>query len=141
MELYETMTLNGEGRNVERLGAFVAWLVANDLLNPMLVDSSGSSVARVRMQDLTGPDFLSTVLHGDLSPSHLNDIGRSFTNAYFVTGQYAEDYATCAYKGEDEWLRFDEISPKISAAFRQFKQPKSALREMGAKILKFPTRK
>ena len=137
MELYESMTLNGEGRNVERLGAFVAWLVANDLLNPVLVDSSGSSVARVRMQDLTGPDFLSTVLHGDLSPSHLNELGRS----YFVSGQYAADYAVCAYKGEDEWLRFDEISPKISAAFRQFNQPKSALRKIGAKILKFPSRK
>lgn len=141
MELYESMTLNGEGRNVERLGAFVAWLVANDLLNPVLVDSSGSSVARVRMQDLTGPDFLSTVLHGDLSPSHLNELGRSFTNSYFVSGQYAADYAVCAYKGEDEWLRFDEISPKISAAFRQFNQPKSALRKIGAKILKFPSRR
>lgn len=141
MELYESMTLNGEGRNVERLGAFVAWLISNDLMNPMLVDASGSSVARVRMQDLTGADFLSTILHGDLSPSHLNELGRGFTNSYFVSGQYAEDYAACRYEGEDEWLRFDEISPKISAAFRQFNQPKSALREIGAKILKFPSRR
>ncbi len=137
---YESIYLSGEDRNVERLGTFVAWLVTNDLLEESLERSAASSVARVCMPDLTGPEFLTTVLHGDFKQVQLKQLGQDFVEAYFVSGQYDADYEVCEYVGENEWLRFDEVSPKITDAFRSFKKPKSTVRSLGAKIIQFPVR-
>ena len=139
-ENYESIFLSGQDRNVEQLGTFVAWLVTSDLLDVSLERSAASSIARVRMQDLTGPEFLTTVLHGEFKPSHLKQLGRDFTDDYFVSGPYDADYEACEYTGENEWIRFDEVSPRITAAFREFNRPKSILRSLRAKIIKFPDR-
>ena len=77
-ETYESIFLSGLERNAERLGTFVAWLVTNDMLEVSLERSAASSVARVRMQDLTGPEFLTTVLHGDFKPAQLKQLGQDF---------------------------------------------------------------
>ena len=70
---YESLKLNSEESNVERLGTFVAWLVANNLLSSSLENSAGSSVARLRMQDLSGAEFLTTVMHGEFKVEHLTE--------------------------------------------------------------------
>jgi hypothetical protein len=137
-ETYESIMLNGPERNVEYLGIFVAWLVSNNLLAVEIEHSVASSTARVRMQDLTGPAFLTTVLHGELKPGHLSETGRKFSEYYFVSGKYRTDYDSCTVKGENDWFDYDEVSPKISAAFREFSAPKPKLVKMVAKILKFP---
>ncbi|MDA0791791.1 MAG: hypothetical protein O2780_20325 [Proteobacteria bacterium] len=134
-ETYETMNLNGPERNVERLGALTAWLISNHLLDAHLERDQGRKIARVRMQDMTGPEFLTTVLHGDLKATHLNDVGRDFVEAYLKSGRYLDDYARCRYQGENEWHRYDEIGPMITAAFRQHTKPAPT---MTARILKFP---
>ena len=138
-EIYEAIQLNGPERNVERLGAMVAWLVSNNLLSIPVERSSGSAAARVRMQDMTGPAFLTTVLHGELKAADINEVAQGFVASYLVTGRYNEDYDRCDYEGENEWLRYDEVSPLISEAYRQFRQPKT-IRSTVAKILKFPSR-
>ena len=51
------------------------------------------------------------------------------------------DYETIAYSGEDEWVRCDEVSPKITRAFQAFKNPPSVVKKLSAKILQFPGRK
>jgi hypothetical protein len=58
-----------------------------------------------------------------------------------LTGTFNEDYAGCDYTGENEWHRYDELAPKISAAFRRFREPASKLKQGIAKILQFPSRK
>ncbi len=140
-EVYETLHLSGPSRNVELLGTYVAWLVSNNLLDPQLDRSAASSIARVRMQDLTGPEFLTTVLHGELKPSHLNETGRDFSRHYFVSGKYHADYNACEISGEDDWLRYDEISPKITAAFKEFTKPKNKIASLTAKIIQFPSKR
>ncbi len=139
-ETYETIELSGAERNAERLGLFVAWLVSNNLLEPVFEKSAGSAPARVRMQDLTGPEFLTTVLHGALKRTHLSDLGRGFVDDYFVSGRFKVDYDSCEYEGEDEWLRYDEVSPKIGAAFRQHCEPRPKRGSRTANILRFPFR-
>jgi predicted AAA+ superfamily ATPase len=139
--IYESLQLSGTVRNAERLGLYVAWLVSNSLLAESTEQSAGRAVAHLRMQALTGPEFLTTVLHGELRTDHLNALGQSFSEAYFVTGTFNEDYAGCDYTGENEWHRYDELAPKISAAFRCFREPTSKLKQGIAKILQFPSRK
>jgi hypothetical protein len=137
-EVYESIRLSGLERNVEYLGTFIAWLVSNKLLDADLERSAGSAAARVRMQDLTGPEFLTTVLHGEFKPSHLNEDGRGFVEYYFVTDKYESDYRLCGYSGEDEWLLYDVLAPQITRAFQAYSNPRSRLKQIGAKILKFP---
>jgi hypothetical protein len=135
---YESIMLGGFNRNVEYLGVFVAWLASNSLLSAETERSSGSAIARVRMQDLSGQAFLTTVLHGELKSAHLSETGQKFSESYFVSGRYREDYDSCAILGENDWHDYDEVAPKISSAFREFNNPKPKMARMVAKILKFP---
>lgn len=139
-DTYESVRLGGTERNVEYLGVFVAWLVSNNLLGIELERSASSSISRLKIQDLSGPEFLTTVLDGELKPEHLNEAGRHFSEHYFVSGRYQSDYATCNIEGDNDWIHYDEVSPKITAAYQEYKEPKPMLARITARILKFPGR-
>lgn len=131
----------GESRNAESLGAFVAWLVSNNLLEPVFERTVENAVARLKMQDMTGPEFLTTVLDGELAPRHLGPEGRTFVETYFVTGGFAADYERCEYRGDSDWVLYDELSPLISAAYRHDEEPvakRTSKPRRTAKILSFP---
>lgn len=142
MNSYASMVLGGESRNVEQLGAYVAWLINNQLFQEHIERAAGSGITRVRMQDLTGADFLSTELHGELKPEQLTEAGRAFTEYYLLSDLYDSDYQQVQFIGDNEWLRYADLAPLISRAFRSFSQPKqTGLTGTLAKILKFPSRK
>lgn len=147
---YESLRLNGEENNIDRLGTFVAWLVANDLLASDLERRAGSSVARLRMQDLNGADFLATVMHGEFKVEHLAEKAKKFVEGYFVSGAYEADFNSCEYnsrenRDENVWLLYDEVAPKVSKAYHQFNNPpskiESKVKTTLGKILQFPGRK
>jgi len=141
-ETIDSARFGGPGRNVEYLGTFVAWLISNKLVADTLERDYGSAIARVRMQDLTGPEFLTTVLEGEVCVLHLNDLGRQFTDFYYSSGRYQQDCDAIAYDGEDDWLRYDAVAGTITAAFRTFtgRAPAKPQRKT-AKIIAFPGRK
>ena len=130
---YATMVLGEDNRNAESLGLLVAWLVAHDMMSESLESSVGRDMARVRMQDMTGADFLSVVLHGELASAHLSAAGQAFVESYLLTGRYQRDYDGAGYEGENEWHRYDELAPLISAAHQKLNKP-----QRNAKIIKFP---
>jgi hypothetical protein len=140
MKIYASMVLGGEARNVEQLGAYVAWLINNRLFGPNVERESGRSVTRVRMQDFTGADFLATELHGELKSDQLTGPGRSFTEHYLLSNMYDQDYLQVDFTGENEWLRYADLAPLISKAYRNFNEPaRRSLTGSIAKILKFPS--
>ena len=142
MKSYASMVLGGESRNVEQLGAYVAWLINNRLLQDNFESAGGPEITRVRMQDLTGADFLATELHGELRPEQLTDQGRAFTRHYLLSGLYEKDFLRVQFIGDNEWLRYAELAPLISLAYRSFSEPeRTGLGGRLAKILKFPLRK
>ena len=142
MKSYASMVLGGESRNVEQLGAYVAWLINNRLLQDNFESAGGREITRVRMQDLTGADFLATELHGELRPEQLTDQGRAFTRHYLLSGLYEKDFLRVQFIGDNEWLRYAELAPLISLAYRSFSEPeRTGLAGALAKILKFPLRK
>lgn len=136
-DIYDAIRLGGETRNAEYLGTFVAWLVVNHLIDDQLALAAGPATARVCLQDMTGSAFLTTVLHGELRASHLNEAGRKFVEDYFVPGDYRSDFAAREYRGDNEWTLYDELAPRITAAFRRHQKP---VRRRTAKIFKFPGR-
>ena len=139
MKIYASMVLGGETRNVEQLGAYVAWLINNRLFELNVERESERSFTRVRMQDFTGADFLSTELHGELSSELLTESGRYFTEYYLMSGMYDRDYHQVDFAGENEWVRYADLAPLISKAYLNFNKPvRSSLKSSIGKILKFP---
>lgn len=140
-EIYGTLILGSEDRNAESLGVFVAWLVCNHLISDLIERSHGRAIARVRMHDLTGPEFLTTVLHGELRSDQLTETGRDFTERFLVSGDFAGVYESCTFDGDDEWSRYDEIAPAITAAYRRWRETVAKPEKRGgtsARIIKFP---
>ena len=140
-DVYQSIRLSGENRNAESLGDFVAWLITNNLLDPALEARAGRQVARIKMQDLSGPVFLTTVLDGELRAEHLNAVGRRFCEFYLASGDYDRDYQELGCEEESDWLRYDVVSSCISEVYRTFTKPETPLKKLVAKVIQFPKRK
>ena len=95
-QIYATIALGRIGNNTQALGALVAFLVTNDLLNQQLVQDYPSAVGRIKMQDLAGAAFLTTVLGGELRSEHLSEAGRTFCEAYFGSETEQQIHAQAA---------------------------------------------
>ena len=81
---------------------------------------------------------------------HLTENAKKFVDGYFVDGNYESDFnaavAAIKYDASQDafnsaWLLYDEVAPRISAAFQRFNNPPSAVKTTIAKILQFPSRK
>lgn len=136
---YASMILGGEERNVELLGAYVAWLINNRLFTDYIERTCEDALTDVRLQSSTGADFLATGLHGELTHSALTETGKAFTEHYLLSGKFADDYDSVEFSGENEWIRYGDLAPLISKAFREFtgEQNASPVKKL-AKVLKFP---
>ena len=123
-QLYAQMRFGRDDDSIERLGIFVAWLVNHRLLCDDLERSASRSAARVRLQDMTGTEFLSTVLHGDLREAHLTQRGNAFTREYFVTGRFNEELDEVLgerHRKMDPWSRYDHVAPVIMKAYEAWR--------------------
>ena len=138
-QIYATIALGRIGNNTQALGALVAFLVTNDLLNQQLVQDYPSAVGRIKMQDLAGAAFLTTVLGGELRSEHLSEAGRTFCEAYFGSETEQQIHALAAENEEEDWRFYDAVSPVLTTLFRGKASPPSSFKKRVAKILKFPS--
>ena len=139
-QIYATIALGRIGNNTQALGALVAFLVTNDLLNQQLVQDYPSAVGRIKMQDLAGAAFLTTVLGGELRSEHLSEAGRTFCEAYFGSETEQQIHAQAAEDEEEDWRFYDAVSPVLTTLFRGKASPPSSFKKRVAKILKFTSR-
>ena len=139
-QIYATVALGRIGNNTQALGVLIAFLVTHDLLNPGLVQANPSAVGRIKIQDLAGAAFLTTVLEGELRSEHLSDVGQAFCEAYFGSEIEQQVRAQAAKLNEEDWRLYDEVSPALMALLKGKASPPSSFKKMAAKILKFPTR-
>jgi hypothetical protein len=136
---YASLILGGTDRNVEKLGAYVAWLINNRLFTDYIERTCESEITDVRLQSTTGADFLATALHGELTPNMLEPEGKAFTERYLLSGKYDEDYQSVEFIGDDEWVRYADLAPLISKAFRgEDANEQTGVTKKLAKVLKFP---
>ena len=138
--IYATIALGRIGNNTQALGALIAFLVTNDLLNQQLVQDYPSAVGRIKMQDLAGAAFLTTVLGGELRSEHLSEAGQTFCEAYFGSETEQQIHAQAAEDEEADWRFYDAVSPVLTTLFRGKASPPSSFKKRVAKILKFPSR-
>lgn len=137
---YGTLILGGEARNAESLGLVVAWLICNRLISDYLERSRSDAIARVRMHELTGPAFLTTVLDGELKAEHLNAEGQRFAEEFLLSGHFQAIFDAANFVGDNEWARYAEIAPRLTSAYRGERGAEQTPTKKSAKVIQFPAR-
>ena len=133
---YETIQFGDATANADRLGIIIAWLVSHQLTEANFEQENALAISRLRLEDITGAEFFTTVLHGDFGSAFLNQRGQDFVEHYFLSGSYDHDYNQVKIYTADERLLCNQVSQKISKAYRKYLEPPS-IRQKLAEVLKF----
>ncbi|MFL2503759.1 MAG: hypothetical protein ACJ0Q2_01525 [Candidatus Azotimanducaceae bacterium] len=133
---YETIQFGDATANADRLGIIIAWLVSHQLTEANFEQENALSISRLRLEDITGAEFFTTALHGDFGSAFLNQLGQDFVEDYFMSGSYDHDYNQVRRYTADERLLCNQVSQKISKAYRKYLEPPS-IRQKLAKVLRF----
>ena len=89
---YETIQFGDATANADRLGIIIAWLVSHQLTEANFEQENALAISRLRLEDMTGAEFFTTVLHGEFNSAFLNQYGQDFVEDYFLGGTYDHDY-------------------------------------------------
>ena len=133
---YETIQFGDSIANADRLGIIIAWLVSHQLTEADFEKENALAISRLQLEDMTGAEFFTTALHGDFGSAFLNQRGQDFVEDYFLSGSYDHDYNQVRIHTADERLLCNQVSQKISKAYRKYLEPPS-MRQKLAKVLRF----
>ena len=133
---YETIEFGDSTANADRLGIIIAWLVSHQLTEANFEQENALAISRLRLEDITGAEFFTTALHGDFGSAFLNQLGQDFVEDYFLSGSYDHDYNQVKIYTADERLLCNQVSQKISKAYRKYLEPPS-IRQKLAEVLRF----
>ena len=133
---YETIEFGDSTANADRLGIIIAWLVSHQLTEANFEQENALAISRLRLEDITGAEFFTTVLHGDFGSAFLNQRGQDFVEHYFLSGSYDHNYNQVKIYTADERLLCNQVSQKISKAYRKYLEPPS-IRQKLAEVLRF----
>ena len=133
---YETIQFGDVTSNADRLGMLIAWLVNHQLTDANFERDNAKAISRLRLEDMTGPEFFTTVLHGEFGSDFLNQLGQDFVEEYFLSGTYDHDYSQVKSSAADTRLLNNHVSQRISKAYRKYVEPPSLAKKL-AKVLRF----
>ena len=114
----------------------IAWLVNHQLTDANFERENAKAISRLRLEDMTGPEFFTTVLHGEFGSDFLNQLGQDFVEEYFLGGTYDHDYSEVKSSAADTRLLSNHVSQRISKAYRKYVEPPSLAKKL-AKVLRF----
>ena len=133
---YETIQFGDVTSNADRLGMLIAWLVNHQLTDANFERENAKAISRLRLEDMTGPEFFTTVLHGEFGSDFLNQLGQEFVEEYFLSSTYDHDYSQVESSAADTRLLSNHVSQRISKAYRKYVEPPSLAKKL-AKALRF----
>lgn len=112
------------------IGMFLTWVIQNDLIGELYIETSQESINKVKRQEMTGRDFLIEECDSKFYNEVLNDAGNEFVEYYYENDgdeNYFGDYARVfseydnVYDVEDSWKNYDRIKPVISIRYQDWK--------------------
>ena len=108
------------------IGIFFAWATQHHLISDMHLRDHQEAFSKLERRWFSGRDYVLAALDGRLTDAHLNEEGRRFAEAYYVSGRYLEEYdATLMerhatrYHVRDDWSTQDRMSAVLDAAYAQ----------------------
>lgn len=106
------------------IGMFLAWMLCHDLASDGLREDAGGEIAALRARDITGAQFLLTVLDEKMTVQEFSGDGNAFALAYYEgkngDSHYMFDYteilgenADNVYAVADTWKNYDRLAAKM----------------------------
>jgi hypothetical protein len=113
------------------IGVYLAWLINRDLGSARLRQLCGDKIDAVRRREMTGRALLFSELDEQLFDALLTKESRAFTESYYATNQYVNDYAALLeyqlgeteslYHLEDNWENYDRVAPQLDLRFAEWR--------------------
>jgi hypothetical protein len=113
------------------IGMFLTWIIDKDLIGEMHREDSQEAIQKVLNRQMTGREFLTQECDEKFWEEDLNEEGYAFTQHYYESDSYIQDYAdTLAtdvdniYEVENTWENYDKLKPVIDKRYGQWKLSK-----------------
>jgi hypothetical protein len=102
------------------IGMYLAWVILRGLGSKELIQHAGDTYNWVRTREVTGRDLLVTKLDEKFFDELLSPEGKAFTESYYETNGYANDYdrvlggdLPTLYHVANTWENFDKLAPVL----------------------------
>jgi hypothetical protein len=81
-----------EENSATHIGMYINWIIDNNLIGEIHTQDSIEGINAVKMKKITGRDFFFDYCDGKFWNDDLNAIGLIFTENYYSSNRYYEDY-------------------------------------------------
>ena|SRR5215831_191433 len=106
------------------IGVYLAWVILNDQASDELRDLAGEDLELCKSRKITGRTLLFKNLDEKFWGRLLTDECQAFTDTYYETNQYFDDYAhalgldgNTLYTAADSWENYDKVARLVTERF------------------------
>jgi len=110
------------------IGMYLNWIIDSDLIGECHSKESGEGISKVKSKVISGREFLFDYCDGKFWNEDLNSIGIRFTEDYYSTDKYFDDYANTlannletVYHVENNWDNYAQIRKVLDHRFKKWK--------------------
>ncbi len=109
------------------MGFYMAFIINNNLIGDLHKNISQRGLEGLIEKKITGRDFLFEFCQGKIDDNDLNELACKFTEYYYLTGMYLEDYTRLLgnkyqsiYHVEDTWENYKLIEEELNLRYREW---------------------
>ena len=114
------------------VGMYINWVIDSNLIGEIHKEDSSEGIIDVKSKRITGRDFFFDYCDGKFWSDDLNSIGLLFTEDYYSSNKYFEDYATTLDDGsesiftiENSWENYQKIKIVIDRRFKDWESKRN----------------
>ncbi|KAF2331537.1 hypothetical protein [Flavobacterium nitrogenifigens] len=122
----ENVPLENGGTHI---GMYLNWIIENNLIGDIHMTESAILLENVKAKKITGRDFLIKCCDGKFWAEDLNEIGLKFTEDYYSSDKYFEDYVNTLdsnhdsiYEYKNSWENYEKVRLVIDKRFKDWQK-------------------
>ncbi|QLC65675.1 hypothetical protein LPB248_04995 [Flavobacterium sp. LPB0248] len=111
------------------IGMYLNWIIDNNLIGEIHITESASLLENVKAKKITGRDFLIKCCDGKFWAEDLNEIGLKFTEDYYSSDKYFDDYVNTLdsnqdsiYEYKNSWENYKKVRLVIDKRFKDWQK-------------------
>jgi len=110
------------------IGMFLNWIIDTGLIGEIHLKDSEKGIYKVRKRQITGRDFLFDYCDGKFWNEDLNILAIQFTEDYYSSDKYFDDYADALAKStetiyhvDNNWDNYETIKKILDKRYHKWK--------------------
>ena len=114
------------------IGMYLAWVINAGLGSRELHEHIRGRKAAFERREITGRDLLFSELDEKFFDTLLTNEGRAFTEAYYESDEYIQDYAELLatdlespYEVADSWDNYDRLTPRLNERLQAWRKSRA----------------